>query len=88
MVRWGVRTPINPLEGLKLVEDQPLARLDEVRTPINPLEGLKLISASVRSACSIVRTPINPLEGLKQILAAQIVGHAASHPRENTDQPA
>ena len=81
-----VRTPINPLEGLKPahVPDR-LARWIAVRTPINPLEGLKLAPGNLADGNRRVRTPINPLEGLKQAFEGLRFRGARS---ENTDQPA
>ena len=70
---YKVRTPINPLEGLKLDWHGVRARRFTVRTPINPLEGLKHAITERAQHCGHVRTPINPLEGLK-------LGHLALFP--------
>ena len=80
-----MRTPINPLEGLKLDGAAAFAGVLHVRTPINPLEGLKQRHLNRQTVTIDVRTPINPLEGLKHN-KWQIVEIAAQ--RENTDQPA
>ena len=56
-----VRTPINPLEGLKLVARRILHPGRPVRTPINPLEGLKPVTNFWAACTAMVRTPINPL---------------------------
>ena len=55
-----VRTPINPLEGLKLLSPSPLERGSTVRTPINPLEGLK------PSARWMIRASVSPSENTDQ----------------------
>ena len=82
----SVRTPINPLEGLKLEQRANSCRQNAVRTPINPLEGLKQPAPRIDIAIhNSVRTPINPLEGLKLFFFRIGNLHIKC---ENTDQPA